>query len=139
MNSTSKLLSRQEIFDKAVSGLASQGFVRSRQSTDEQIINPKCLYRGPNNTKCAVGHLIPDDVFKDQFNTYDVRSLPSDVLLAAGLAIDNSDYGVEVPHIQFIASLQVQHDEAETPKAMKSNLRSFGIRYSLSIPEVLAK
>jgi hypothetical protein len=142
----SKLLTKQEIFDKAVNGLAGQGFIRSRQTEDDEEVGEsrtKCLYRGLGGTKCAVGHLIPDDVYEEWFNSYGVNSLPSNVLLAAGLAESSlpgdfeSYRGVLVPERYFIGNLQLAHDESETPAEMKSRLLSLGVKYSLVIPEVM--
>lgn len=28
-----------------------------------------CLYRGPNNTRCAAGHLIPDEVYSENMES----------------------------------------------------------------------
>ena len=49
-------MQQQEIFDTVVRHLAKQG---------KPAMNAvgKCLYRGPDGTKCAVGFLIPDDIY----------------------------------------------------------------------------
>ena len=46
----------QEIYDKVKAHLLTQG----ERSTD---MGNHCLYRGPNGLKCAVGCLIPDDLY----------------------------------------------------------------------------
>ncbi len=47
-------MTSQEIFDTSVTALLKQG---------RRSVKPSgyCMFRGPNGTKCAVGHLIPDD------------------------------------------------------------------------------
>lgn len=46
----------QEAFDKAVAGLRAQNYERS-------FAHGMCLYRAPGGNKCAVGHLIPDELY----------------------------------------------------------------------------
>lgn len=58
---------------------------------DELTVVPNCLYRGPNNTKCAVGFLIDDEDYipewdtqfgistKDLFDALDYKMFTDDV------------------------------------------------------------
>lgn len=55
-------MTRQEIFDKVWAGLKGQGFERS--ITEEGI----CVYRGPNGTKCAAGHVLPDEEYDPEYD-----------------------------------------------------------------------
>lgn len=50
-------MNNQEVFDKVVEHLVAQG-----QPAREGF---KCFYRGPNGTKCAVGCLIPDELYDE--------------------------------------------------------------------------
>ena len=52
----------QEIFDVSTKALIEQGF----PSYDPDY-GGTCYYRGPNGTKCAIGHLIPDDKYDPDF------------------------------------------------------------------------
>jgi hypothetical protein len=66
------MTSKQELFEKAINGLLQQGTVSYIQGTG-------CMYRGLNGTKCAVGHLIPDELYDPEietltFNTYAASS-----------------------------------------------------------------
>lgn len=64
-------LSAQEIFEKAATHLLKQGV----KSTDDG----RCRYRGPDNTMCAVGALIPDNAYDPDFEGISVKSLdPTD-------------------------------------------------------------
>lgn len=47
---------KQQVFDRVVAHLRAQGICAMTDGVAMQ-----CRYRGPNNTKCAVGALIPDD------------------------------------------------------------------------------
>ena len=58
-----KTYTSQGIFDFVVPRLAVQG-KRSRRSEDSSL----CSYRGPNGLKCAVGHLIPDSLYKKEMD-----------------------------------------------------------------------
>ena len=49
-------MNNQEVYDKVKSHLLSQG----RKSLDAR---GKCAYRGDNGAMCAVGVLIPDDMY----------------------------------------------------------------------------
>ncbi len=51
------MLSRQEIFDKAVPPLLKQG-VRSYD-----VIADGCAYRGSGGNKCVVGQIISDEIY----------------------------------------------------------------------------
>lgn len=58
MHNNIELARAQEIFDTVVKGLAAQGWKKSGVDAPEG--NFKCMYRGPNNLRCAAGMLIPD-------------------------------------------------------------------------------
>lgn len=45
----------QEVFDKVARHLLTQKI--------QAKVNGQCLYRGPNNTMCGIGCLIPDDLY----------------------------------------------------------------------------
>lgn len=47
----------QQIFDQAYNGVVAQG----GQSSDTV---GRCMYRGPEGRKCAVGHLLPDELYR---------------------------------------------------------------------------
>ncbi len=47
---------KQQTFNKVVRHLRRQGVQSSRTG--------RCLYRGPDDTKCAVGCLIPDELYQ---------------------------------------------------------------------------
>src|SRR5271166_4748301 len=54
----------QELFDKAVNHLRMQGCKSETFTVNGRTVsNSICLYRGPNNTKCAMGALIEDEEY----------------------------------------------------------------------------
>lgn len=53
----------QEIFDTVVRHLAQQGHKALRRG----VVDNACAYRAPDGSKCAVGCLIPDDLYRFDF------------------------------------------------------------------------
>lgn len=87
------MLSRQEIFDTALSGIRGQnGF-----SVDE---NGVCLYRGPDGKKCAAGWLIPDSKYNIEIEGQNAFGL-TDFFEGCGVSYDD---------MVFLAQLQSIHD-----------------------------
>lgn len=62
--------SKQETFDTVVKHLYKQG-QRSMQWSTDRRGNRRlaCAYRGKNNTSCAIGCLLPDEMINDSNNT----------------------------------------------------------------------
>lgn len=61
-------MNNQEAFDKVVAHLVEQkvpSSVTFHMTGPSEIDQPKaqCLYRGPNGLKCAIGCLIPDEMY----------------------------------------------------------------------------
>jgi hypothetical protein len=46
----------QHAFDLALQGIRKQNYARSTKGSS-------CLYRGPNNCRCALGHMIPNSLY----------------------------------------------------------------------------
>ncbi len=113
----------QTAFDTAYRGLKAQGF---RRSYDRSAY--RCMYRGPNETKCAVGHLIPDNIYigQGQMNYAKISQLvqmsPEIAVLFANLKQDD------------LVALQVKHDNASNPEDMETRLHEFALDYNLTIP-----
>jgi len=89
----------QEVFDFVVNALRKQGC----QSTT----GDGCLYRGPNNTRCAAGHLIPDEDYKPGWEAQSLYfGLPIiDSMSPIGKYLHNQGY---CTHLVF--DLQKVHD-----------------------------
>lgn len=59
-------MNAQEIFDTVIHHLLRQGVPSRRDSA--------CLYRGPNGTSCAVGCLIPDEMYNADMDRADMSN-----------------------------------------------------------------
>lgn len=49
------MLSKQQAFEKAITGILTQGRI--------SFSEPSCKYRGEDGDKCAIGWLIPDEIY----------------------------------------------------------------------------
>jgi hypothetical protein len=103
MSSTNKNLTRQTIFNRAITGLIKQGCLSTNTSGE-------CQYRGREGTKCALGLLIPDKHYTpDAEGTRVVNDdLTKDALYymckASGINLDFA------PTRDLVVDLQNMHD-----------------------------
>jgi len=127
---------QQAIFDAVCSGLAEQDFKRS-------VGIAKCLFRGFDGMKCAIGHLIEDDQYADWMESASLvqvmRKLGVDPNLNFdGSSDESSNLNWEYSEVsQFLMGLMGAHDQGVSPREMKDRLLSFAQRNSLSIPNSL--
>ena len=120
----------QEIFDKVAPHLFTQG---CRSSADAADFFASCLYRGPNGMSCAVGVLIPDELYDPEMETITITNL-----------VNDDEGGWNLPSwmkekVEFLTSLQVTHDcpgNWESTADMQQELRKVAANYKLS-PAVL--
>lgn len=56
-------MNKQEIFDKVYKAILAQGQKSLRTFPDR---DPSCAYRDPQGRKCAIGHLIPDELYQKE-------------------------------------------------------------------------
>lgn len=95
-----KKLTKQDIFNIAANGLLKQG----KKSVD----GLSCLYRGPNGLKCAVGMLIPDNLYQDRFEGSSAgESGVINALIKVG--VPNT-----IEYANFLEHLQAVHDYPDT-------------------------
>jgi hypothetical protein len=92
-----KLPSAQEVFDIVVNHLFTQG----RPAYD---VAQGCMYRAPDGLRCAVGVLIPDDLYDPEFETNSSDKVIHD-LFKSGLA----DWR---EHEKLLLALQDTHDNS---------------------------
>jgi hypothetical protein len=121
-------MSMQEIFNKVATHLLRQG----QRSTDER---DDCAYRGQGGLSCAVGCLIPDELYSPEFEYRQVRKLPLDVLEACGVDLDKFS-----EQLRLLAMLQTIHDNVE-PRGWEIALRECArsLKLAWNIDPVLSK
>jgi hypothetical protein len=87
----------REIFDKVRAHLLAQG----KRSEQVNGYRPVCMYRGPDNTKCAVGCLIPDEDYSPEYENKQVGDRKLNGLL--------EKLGLR-SHLRLLDHLQSVHD-----------------------------
>lgn len=102
-------------------------------------LSAACLYRGPGDTKCAVGHSIPDDQYKPGMECLGVYNLIHELKLDVDGIFTNGNY-------VFLSRLQDAHDNstytqtnrrvegAEFIKEFKARMRDIAEQYELEVP-----
>ncbi|MER8983941.1 hypothetical protein [Mesorhizobium sp. M0843] len=111
----------QEQFDRIYLGLAAQGWQRSFDSTEDL-----CMYRGPDQRKCAIGHLIDDDDYRHDMDDVDagVFSLVN---------FQQRDLLTDLTSDEF-QDLQAAHDNNDLPGDMRVAFEDLAGRYGLTVP-----
>jgi len=117
-------MTKQEMFDKACEGLAAQGWQKSRA-----LNGAACLYRGPYGLKCAVGHIIPDEIYDPKWDAYigsiqEVCEASSDVAALIG------------SEIEFAREMQRAHDTADEG-SMRGRFILLAEKHGLALPPCL--
>jgi hypothetical protein len=114
----------QEIFDTVAKHLFTQG---CRSVEDAEDADAACLYRGPEGRMCAVGVLIPDELYSSAIEYENIGHL----LSKAGSLFPEWMKANE-PLLQ---SLQSTHDRPRhwlDSETMRERLRSVAGMYELS-------
>ena len=125
----SNLLNKQQVFDKVAAHLLAQGITSSKGHE----VGGTCLYRGPNGTKCAVGCLIPDDLYSPNMEGKSVPGSVSpdfpDLDSMLGRVLTQI---VEQDTFPLLAALQVLHDTIK-PEFWDVELRNSAIKFNLTV------
>lgn len=102
-------LTLQQLFDRVVTALMAQG----RQSID--VVNGGCMYRDPDGNKCAVGHLITDEVYASHTvaGTNDLEGNTVPGCSTVRRAVIESVGPVDQRGMDLLAWLQDAHDQTE--------------------------
>ena len=117
---------KQEMLNQAVKGICDQG---------EPGWDGGCLYRTDQGLKCAVGCLIPDEIFsnprsKEAWNTRTVATLIDHV----------PQFSDWKPEREFLIELQLAHDEAaeedlDFKEEFEKNIKKLSAKFGLEVPE----
>lgn len=101
-------LTMQQAFEIMVTGLLRQG-VKSGylDEMDSRFFN--CKYRGWEGTKCAIGFIIPDDIYDTKYEGSSVSQIHS--LLPLEMIYDNGHANFEME--RFLDDMQDIHDDSE--------------------------
>ena len=122
-------MTKQEVFNLVARALAKQGVKSIAAVDDPRFIHmtennkPMCLYRGPNGTKCAIGHLIPDDKYTPDIEGENIYNKQE--VLPKGVG----------KHIDFLLELQDIHDEYP-PEEWERQFALLADAHKLTMPQV---
>ena len=122
----SSIASEQEVFDYVIGQLVRQGG-RSVSASGED-----CRYRGSDGSKCAVGFLIPDELYVWRMEGDSLSGLCDhfpDVCAKAGIK----------KHNDILKCLQHMHDSPSTWKSQDNfvrRARRIADLYNLTVPEI---
>ncbi len=113
----------QQIFNRVATHLLTQ----KRRAEVSLNGNVKCVYRAADGAQCAVGCLIPDDMFRPEMEGRGVY-----VLLNTQPQLHNLFTGFAPGEAlkNFLGGLQIIHD-GQSPHTWKSYLMYFATRYQL--------
>jgi hypothetical protein len=107
-------LTKQQAFDIMWKGLTSQGW-------NSSIEAGVCQYRTYTGLKCAIGHLIPDDIAQQ----WEGRSV--------GTLVEVEDLSPR--NRKFYERAQEVHDGSSNPNNMQARFRALAVQFNLTIPE----
>lgn len=126
-------MNAQEIFDTAVAHVFKQGKRGGVNITDfDNVTRFRCRYRGEGGTKCAVGALLPDDLYDPRM---DAENLRASSLVRNGFNVPE----FFTPHAALLDSLQTIHDSEDSwisGEMLKARLRKVAESFELS-PAIL--
>ena len=86
-------MTSQEMFDKVAAHLRKQN---AKSSSEEG----ECFYRGPNGTSCAIGCLLPDEIYRPEMEKKSVVHLVEEF----------PETKTFIPDLELAEDLQLHHD-----------------------------
>lgn len=118
-------MTKQETFDTVAAHLLKQG--------KRSMSGPRtCLYRGPDGMKCAVGCLIPDDLYRSSLEGIAVVDILSDeVTTEVGRLMKSLGHDLTL-----CGELQWLHDQIE-PDLWEGHLKVLASRLGIEFRESL--
>lgn len=118
------MITKQEMFDRVVTHLRAQG----RRSQIQIHGRSACAYRGADGTKCAIGVLIPDALYRSTIEGDPVALLPSRIRAAIGANTEENEH--------LAVALQYVHD-SRIPDSweyyFKCIARDMNLRYTMPV------
>lgn len=121
-------MNEQQVFDKVARHLLAQNQVSMKHN--------KCLYRHPDGLMCAVGCLIPDDLYKVSIETSAVNTLTNTMTMQLlGYTPTEitrlAEAGINSDNLMLLERLQTLHDSA-TPELWRAELLNIAQLFMLN-------
>lgn len=124
------MLDRQEVFNTVYTKLREQG----KRSIVLEGTRQRCMYRGEGGTRCAIGHLIPDELYSEELEGQTVGQICSDPEKANIVEVLNKVFGeITELDIHFLNALQFAHDNWTdcTLHTLNTNFRRVAEQFTL--------
>ena len=118
-------MTKQQIFNKVARHLLKQN--------EQAMVGTMCQYRAPGGLKCAIGALIPDAKYKQEFEGSVVGILDEPESIAVRKAA-----GLKANQIALGKALQDVHDESD-PANWIEQLMRVQKKFGLTWPRGLAR
>lgn len=112
--------SEQEVFDYICTKLLAQG----RKSIVSPALKAACLYRGPDNLRCAAGHCLPDNLYKPEMEQTTWAAVVR-------------EYGLSPKHKDLIVAFQSIHDRTD-PKDWLTEMTTLANRLNLNTQALIS-
>ena len=124
-----KTLTPQQVFDNALFGIRGQGYKQSKRFIGG---SETCAYRGKNDTKCGIGHSLPDDLAEqaDSLGESDISTVISEIDEVSDLFV-NCD-------AELLEMLQRAHDNATSAERFEREMANIARVYNLHYTPVPA-
>jgi hypothetical protein len=111
----------QQVFDSVVYPLIAQN---ARATGDDGV---RCMYRAPDGRRCAIGWVMPDDVYHKTLEFMGIRHIAPQLL--------NTNYGDAYArflyrHMDLLRALQDMHDARypeEWPRCLRAIAKQHGL------------
>ena len=87
---------------EAVDTIAQHLIAQNKRCVDVDDLE-RCLYRGPDGMKCAVGVLIPDSEYREEFDWFEFKGMSLQEIMDECPSISSLNY-------KMLAELQYVHD-----------------------------
>lgn len=125
-----KTLTLQEAFDKVLAHSRAMPHQSSEPDPNGPEYVPNCLYRAPDGNKCFAGALIPDELYKPEFEKVGIRGLMERYPEIAKLLIGES--GEVSSEGYFYRLMQSIHDDHfdKREEELASLAKKFNLEYS---------
>lgn len=127
-------MNRQEIVNQSFLGLWKQN-CKSLSNENDYM----CAYRGRNEAKCGIGHLIPDEVYAAYGEIIENKTIYAILQCGYFPAINNL---FDKDDLTFLHDLQRIHDRINTGSfrtRLKELYQSFCNTHGLIMPEIPAE
>lgn len=111
-------MKRQEIFNRVYTHLLKQN--QASKGSDD-----RCKYKSDNGLKCAIGCLIPDDIYDPK-----MEGMSIEFIYDSYPKMKKLNLGRE---ISFLSGLQKIHDDFPV-HLWDKQLREFAVRWNVTVP-----